>query len=140
MALSDFSLEQINGLIKNTLGEHFGIEFTEIGPDFLRASMPVSPHTVQPMRMLHGGASVALAETIGSIMGIMLVADPSKQACLGLEINANHIRPVVEGSSVFAECKALHIGKTTMIFEIKINNQAGKLVCISRLTVAVVPY
>jgi 1,4-dihydroxy-2-naphthoyl-CoA hydrolase len=138
MAFQDFSLEQLNALNKNTLGEHFGIVFTEIGPDFLRASMPVTPHNVQPLRMLHGGASVAFAETMGSLMGNMLVPEPGKQACLGLEINANHIRPVTEGNMVFGECKALHVGKTTMIFEIKINNQAGKLVCISRLTVAVV--
>ncbi len=118
-----------------TLNTHLGIEFIEIGPDFLRARMQVDQRTHQPMGLLHGGASVALAETIGSV-GAFLTIDMATQAVVGLEINANHVRGVREGF-VIATAKPTHIGRTTQIWEIRITDEADKLVCISRFTVAV---
>lgn len=118
-----------------TLTTHLGIEFIEIGPDFLRARMPVDQRTHQPMGLLHGGASVALAETIGSV-GAYLLVNMKTQAVVGLEINANHVRAVRDGF-VIATAKPTHIGRTTQIWEIRITDEADKLVCISRFTVAV---
>jgi 1,4-dihydroxy-2-naphthoyl-CoA hydrolase len=138
MAFNKLTTEQLQALNKNTLGDFFGIEYTEIGDDYLKAKMPVSPRTVQPLRMLHGGASVAFAETLGSIAGVMSLPDPSKQTVLGLEINANHIRSAKEGSWVYGECRPLHLGRSTMVFETKITNEQDKLLCVSRLTVAIV--
>lgn len=118
-----------------TLNHYLGIEFIEIGTDFLRARMPVDQRTHQPMGLLHGGASVALAETIGST-GAFLTINAQTQAVVGLEINANHVRAVREGF-VIATAKPTHIGRTTQIWEIRITDEAEKLVCISRFTVAV---
>ncbi|MBO9151445.1 hotdog fold thioesterase [Chitinophaga sp. MAH-28] len=114
-----------------------GMEFTEIGPDYLRAMMPVDHRTVQPYRLLHGGASAALAETVGSVASA-LVIDSQKQICVGLEINANHVRGVREGY-VHAIAKPLHLGSTTHVWDIRITDDHHKLVCVSRLTVAVLP-
>lgn len=116
--------------------EHLGIEITESGPDFLCGKMPVDHRTHQPMGLLHGGASVALAETLASI-GAALQVDLTKKACVGLEINANHVRGVREGW-VYGRATALHIGKRTQVWETKITNETGDLVCISRMTVAVI--
>lgn len=133
----DISLDQLNENAQNTMGGYLGMEFTEIGPDYLRAMMPVDHRTVQPYGLLHGGASAALAETVGSVASALII-DPEKQICVGLEINANHIRGVREGY-VHAIAKPLHIGSTTHVWDIRILDDHEKLVCVSRLTVAVLP-
>ena len=117
------------------MNNHLGIEFTEIGDDFLRAKMPVDHRTLQPMGILHGGASVTLAETMGST-GAYLCVDPALFNVVGLEINANHVRSVRSGF-VTGTARPLHIGKTTQLWEIRITDAADKLVAISRITVAV---
>jgi 1,4-dihydroxy-2-naphthoyl-CoA hydrolase len=119
----------------HTMAEHLGIEFTEAGDNYLKATMPVTEKTKQPYGLLHGGASAALAETIGSVASA-LVIDTSKWICVGLEINANHIRGVKEGL-VTATCTPLHIGASTHVWDIRITDERDKLVCISRLTVAI---
>jgi 1,4-dihydroxy-2-naphthoyl-CoA hydrolase len=119
-----------------TLAAHLGIVITEIGDDFLCASMPVDARTVQPHGRLHGGASVALAETVGSIAA-NLTLDPTAQIAVGLEINANHVRPVKSGF-VHATARPEALGKTTQIWSIRIVDDQARLVCISRLTMAVI--
>ncbi len=114
---------------------HLGIEFTGIGDDFLEATMPVDHRTIQPMGMLHGGANVALAETLGSLAASLTV-NPEKQTVVGLEINANHLKSVRSGK-VRGIAKPIHIGKSTQVWEIKIFNAAEQLCCISRLTMAI---
>ena len=131
----DLTLEQLHPVGKNTLGDHLGIEFTEIGDNYLKATMPVDHRTRQPYGLLHGGASVALAETLGSV-GAALTVDPHKYNCVGLEINANHVRSVRSGK-VIGTASPAHIGATTQVWDIRIHDEKGKLVCISRLTVAV---
>lgn len=113
-----------------------GIKYVEIGEDFLKMSMPVNDRTRQPFGLLHGGASCALAETVGSISSA-LVIDPAKFYCVGMEINANHIKGVAEGM-VIARCIPLHLGKSSHVWDIKINNESGNLICVSRLTVAII--
>lgn len=120
---------------KSNMAEHLGMEWVELGDNFLSARMPVDYRTKQPYGLLHGGASVALAETIGSV-GASMVTDHNKYYCVGLEINANHVRAVKEGF-VTGVGTPIHIGKTTQVWDIKIYNEAEKLVCVSRLTVAV---
>ncbi|MFC6999272.1 hotdog fold thioesterase [Rufibacter roseus] len=132
---ADVSLEQLNSWNKNTMGEHIGIEYTEIGDDYLVGRMPVDHRTHQPMGLLHGGASVALAETLGSV-GATMFLDLGKQYCVGLEINANHIKSVRSGY-VYGKATALHVGRRTQVWEIRITSEAGDLVCISRITMAV---
>jgi 1,4-dihydroxy-2-naphthoyl-CoA hydrolase len=129
-------LKDIGWMMTENMCETIGIEITEIGSDFVRGKMPVDKRTIQPMKILHGGASVALAETLGSIASNLIV-DNSKYACVGLDINANHLRPASNGY-VYAEAKPIHIGKKTHVWGIEIKNEDGKLVCISRLTMAVV--
>lgn len=116
--------------------EFMGIEFTELGPDYLKARMPVNHNTVQPLRMLNGGASLAMSECVGS-MAANLVFDRNKFVALGLDLNGNHLRPVMEGSYVEAIAKPIHIGNTTQVWEIRISGEDGKLAHISRLTMAV---
>lgn len=128
-------LSELQLLFPDTMASHLGMQWEEIGPDFLKMSMPVDERTKQPYGLLHGGASCALAETIGSI-GSHLVIDPGQFICVGLEINANHLRSVRKGK-VFAIAKPLHIGNSTHVWDIKIRDEAEKLVCISRLTVAI---
>ena len=132
----NIKLEDFLHLGKNTLGEQLGMEFTEIGEDYIKGTMPVDHRTKQPYGLLHGGASVALAETLGSI-GSALVVDQSKFNCVGLEINANHLRSVRDGF-VTGIAKPIHIGASTHVWDIRITDQRDKLVCISRLTVAVI--
>ena len=120
---------------KDSLVEHLGFEFIELGDDYLKARMPVDHRTVQPMGLLHGGASVALAETLGS-SGAYLCVDPAKYVVVGLEINANHVRAVRDGW-VIGTARPLHRGRTTQLWEIRITDATDKLVCISRLTMAV---
>jgi 1,4-dihydroxy-2-naphthoyl-CoA hydrolase len=119
----------------HTLVAHLGIEMLEIGDDYLVARMPVDHRTHQPQGLLHGGASVALAETMGSI-GAFLTVDPARFAVVGLEINANHIRGVRSGW-VIGRATPLHRGRTTQVWEIRIADEAGKLVCVSRITMAI---
>ena len=121
----------------NTLGENLGIEFTEIGADFLVAKMPVDSRTVQPYRLLHGGASVALAETLGSVASHLCIEDLDKKMAVGVEINANHLRPATRGF-VFGKVTAIRVGRSMHVWSIEITDERGKLVCVSRLTVAVV--
>jgi uncharacterized protein (TIGR00369 family) len=131
------SLDELNRLSRGTLIDHLGIVFTGAGEDWLQATMPVDERTRQPYGLLHGGASVVLAETLGSSAGNLCV-DTASQVCVGLEINANHLRAVRTGV-VTGTARALHVGRTTQVWEIRIENEAGKPVCISRLTLAVVP-
>jgi len=127
-----------NAFNKNTMMEALGIEFTEIGDNFLTAKMPVDHRTVQPMRVLHGGASLALAETVGSAASNMII-NTNTHYCLGMEINGNHLRSVIENSSdVYAKATAVHLGRRTHIWDIRITDNQQKLICISRLTIAIV--
>ena len=131
----ELCLDHILHLGKGTMTEHLGICFTEIGKNFIKATMPVDHRTKQPHGLLHGGASVALAETLGSI-GAALVIDREKFICVGQEINANHIRGVKTGF-VTGIAMPVHMGSSSHVWEIKIYNEDEKLVCISRLTVAI---
>lgn len=114
---------------------HIGIEMEEIGSDYLRFSMPVDQRTKQPYGMLHGGASVVLAESVGSVASNLTV-DLSKQYCVGLDINANHLRTKREGK-VYATGRPVHIGRTTQVWSIEIVDEESKKICISRITMAV---
>ena len=120
---------------QNTMIQHLGIEFTEIGDDFLCGKMPVDHRTIQPMGMLHGGASAAFAETLASVASTLQV-NLEKQYCVGLDMNANHIRSIKSGW-VFGEAKPIHLGKMTQVWQIKIKNEKGEMVCISRMTMAI---
>ncbi|SBV37526.1 putative esterase [uncultured Stenotrophomonas sp.] len=131
------SLEELNRLSQGTLIDHLGIVFTAAGDDWLQATMPVDQRTRQPYGLLHGGASVVLAETLGSSAGNLCV-DTATQVCVGLEINANHLRATRTGT-VTGTARAVHVGRTTQVWDIRIENEAGKPVCVSRLTLAVVP-
>jgi len=129
------TIEDIAPISKNTLGEHVGMQFSEIGEDYLKATMPVDHRTHQPYGLLHGGASAALAETLGSVSSA-LVIDQEKFICVGIEINANHVRSVRSGY-VTGTCTPVHIGATTHVWDIRIHDERNKLVCVSRLTVAI---
>ena len=128
------SLEALNALSAGTAMEPLGIEFTQLGPDFLCATMPVDRRTHQPYGLLHGGASVLLAETLGSTAAMLCAAEGER--CVGIEINANHLRAVREGV-VTGTARPLHVGRQTQVWEIRIEDEAQRLVCVSRLTVAV---
>lgn len=129
------SLDALNALSKATLVEHLAIEFTTIGDDFITARMPVDQRTIQPFGLLHGGASVALAETLGSIAATLCINNAEKM-CVGLEINANHVRAARAGY-VFGTVRPVHIGGSTHIWQTQIYDEKERLVCISRLTVAI---
>lgn len=133
--LSQPSLDKLNLTSQNTMVSLLGIEFTDIGTDYIEATMPVDHRTKQPMGLLHGGANVVLAETLGSIASSLTI-DTEKFACVGLEINANHLKSVREGK-VRGVAKPVHIGKSTQVWEIKIFNEGDKLCCISRITMAI---
>lgn len=122
--------------LKNNMAQALGIEIIELTPGSLKGRMPVDKRTTQAMNILHGGASAALAETLGSIAS-NLVVDVDKYTCVGLNINANHLRPVSSGF-VYGEAKPIHLGRKTHIWDIEIKNEEGKLVCVSRLTMAVI--
>lgn len=130
------SVEQLNKLSVNNMVGHLGIEFTEVGEDYLCATMPVDHRTHQPMGLLHGGASVALAETLGSVAATCCV-NLNTQYCVGLEINANHIKSAREGI-VTGKVTPIHIGKKTHVWEIRITNAMSELICVSRITMAVI--
>jgi len=136
MLPATISLDQLNALSKDTAVQSLGIVFTEIGADFVRATMPVDARTRQPFGLLHGGASVLLAETLGSMAGGLCVMP--KQHVVGVEINANHLRGV-RGGVVTGTARALHVGRSTHVWEVRIEDERGHLVCISRMTLAVIP-
>ncbi len=123
---------------RNTLVDALGIEFLEVGDDFITARMPVDHRTVQPMRILHGGASVALAETLGSVASVLCLDDPNTHSPVGVEINANHLSQAKEGTFVYGTVKALKVGRRMHVWNIKIKDDSGKLICVSRLTIAVI--
>jgi 1,4-dihydroxy-2-naphthoyl-CoA hydrolase len=129
------SLEQLNTK-KGNLIDHLGIRFTEVGEDFVRATMPVDERTVQPYGLLHGGASVALAETLGS-MGAAMCVEAADYQVVGQEINANHVRSARSGL-VTGTARPIHIGGRTHVWGIDIVNEDNKLVCVSRITIAVI--
>lgn len=128
-------IDFLNKLGENTMVEHLGIRFTEIGDDFLEATMPVDHRTKQPMGLLHGGANVVLAETLGSVASSLMVNEETHY-CVGLEINANHLKAIGSGM-VRGITKAIHIGKKTQVWETKIFSEKEELSCISRITIAV---
>lgn len=128
--------EQIQRTAANSMSGHIGLKITEIGPDYVRGTMPVDQRTKQPYGRLHGGANVVLAEELGSF-GANMCLDPAEAFAVGLEINANHLRGVTSGT-VTGTARPLHIGRSTQVWEIRIENEAGELACISRLTIAVV--
>ncbi len=130
-------LDDLHQLGENTMTEYLGLKWVEIGDNYLKMSMPVNATTRQPYGFLHGGASCVLAETIGSV-GSALVIDRNKFYCVGLEINANHLRSVTDGI-VTATASPLHLGKSTHVWDIKIHDDKNKLFCVSRLTVAIIP-
>lgn len=128
--------EKLNQQTTNNLLEHLSIVFTEVGDDYLTATMPVDHRTVQPAGLLHGGASAALAESLGSF-GAYLTVDARKYDCVGIEINANHVRAKTDGF-VTGVARPIHLGRTTQVWDIRISDERQRLVCASRLTVAVV--
>jgi 1,4-dihydroxy-2-naphthoyl-CoA hydrolase len=132
----EVTIDTLNKMSANTMVTHLGIEFTRIGEDFIEAKMPVDHRTQQPLGLLHGGASVSLAETLGSVAATCCL-DMNKQHCVGLDINANHIKSVKSGF-VFGITKPVHIGKKTHVWEIRITNEQHELVCISRITMAII--
>ena len=131
----ELSIEKLKPLGPNTMASHIGIEWVEVGENFMKAKMPVDQRTNQPYGLLHGGASCVLAETLGSVASAMVI-DHSKFYCVGLEINANHVRGVREGY-VMGVAAPLHLGNATHVWDIKIYDEKQKLVCVSRLTVAI---
>ncbi len=133
--VKDWSIDHINNLHANTLCSHLGMQFTERGRNYLSARMPVDARTIQPMGILHGGASVALAETLGSVAAWLCLAEGSN--AVGLDINANHIRAVTSGW-VQGKAMPVHIGRTTHVWQIEIVDERSKLICSSRLTMAIV--
>lgn len=137
MAIWKFTppLADLQTRLDGTLAAHLGIELEELGEDWLKGSMPVDERTIQPAGLLHGGASCVLAETLGSIAATLCV-DPTRQMCVGLEINANHIRSARSGR-VSGVTRPLHLGATTQVWHIELRDERDKLVCVSRLTMAV---
>lgn len=131
----NLSLDFLNKLAEDTMTSHIGIQFTEVGEDYICATMPVDNRTKQSYGMLHGGANVVLAETLGSVAANFTV-DNERQYCVGLEINANHLKSVREGF-VKGVAKPIHLGKKTQVWEIRIFNPKDQLTCISRITLAV---
>ncbi len=131
------SLETANDLSTRSLIGHLGIEFLEVGEDWLVARMPVDDRTRQPIGILHGGASVVLAETLASCAATFTV-DGERASCVGMEINANHIRPVTSGW-VTGVARPIALGRRTQVWEVRITDEGGKLVCVSRCTMAVIP-
>lgn len=135
----DYTLEYLGQFRSANMGTHIGLEFTEVGPDFLKARIPVDQRTTQPFGILHGGASCVLSETLGSIAAWMTI-DPDKFRAVGLEINCNHIRAVTEGF-VVGVCRAFHVGKRTQVWQTELFEEStGKRVAVSRLTVAIIDH
>jgi len=135
--VENVNLDTLNAQCADTAVSHLGIAFTAIGDDWLQATMPVDRRTKQPGGILHGGASVLLAETLGSVAS-MLCVDRARFACVGLEINANHVKAARSGI-VTGTARSLHVGRTTHVWDIRIENPDQQLVCVSRFTVCVIP-
>lgn len=136
--VNKISVEDLNRLSVNTMVSHLGIEFLEVGVDFITAKMPVNQFTHQPDGLLHGGASVALAETLGSVAANLCI-NREKFSCVGLDINANHIRSVRSGE-VIGKTTPIHLGSSTQIWEIRITNEKNQLICIARITMAILAF
>lgn len=132
-----YTLEEVNSIFAKYMTGYLDIQATEIGTDLLVATMPVNDKTKQPFGILHGGASVVLAESVGSVASNMII-DTDKYMGVGLDINANHVKSASDGL-VTATCTPLHLGATTHVWDIKIKNDINQLVCVSRLTVAIIP-
>lgn len=132
-----FNLEKLNNMCKNTMMEHLGIEFTEVSEGRLVAKMPIDERTIQPMKRLHGGATMALAESVGSAGSLTLV-DPTKYAVLGVEISGSHVG-ATSGDFVIATGTIQHQGKTSHVWEIRVEDKNGKLISICRLTNRIIP-
>jgi len=132
------TLEGLNTMNHNTLGSALDIQFTEIGNDYIVATMPVGAKTVQPFRILHGGASVALAETLGSVASTLCIENLNAFTGVGLEINANHLKSVREGATVTGTCRPVRVGRQVHVWQIEIRDEKSDLICVSRLTVAIV--
>lgn len=130
-----YTLDEIQSYSRGSMVEHLDLQFTEIGPDFLRGTLPVDARTTQPFGLLHGGASVVLAETLGSVAASHCV-DLDRFHCVGLEINANHLRPARNGR-VTGTARPVHLGRRSQVWEIRIEDEAGRMTCVSRLTVSV---
>jgi len=137
MWVRQFTVDEVRKFQHDTMGEHLGIEIVDIGPDYLEARMPVDGRTMQPDRILHGGASVALAETLGSVGGTMCV-DRARFQIVGQEINANHLRPAT-GGYVTGRAKPVHLGRRSQVWNIEITDERKRLICVSRLTIAIIP-
>jgi 1,4-dihydroxy-2-naphthoyl-CoA hydrolase len=133
----DFTAEGLTEMGKNTIGEQLDIRFEEAGDDYLKASMPVDDRTVQPARILHGGASVVLAETLGSVASTLCLTDLSKEMPVGLEVSASHLRSVTSGR-VTGTVKPIRVGRTVHVWEIHIHDERGRLCCHSKLTVSII--
>ncbi|GAA5220403.1 hotdog fold thioesterase [Membranihabitans marinus] len=129
----EITLSELNALSKNTMGENMGLSFTQIGDDFLEATIPVDERNKQPMGLLHGGASVALAETLGSVAASLCIQNPKEEAAVGIEINANHLRSVRSGL-VTGRVRPAKIGKQLQVWNIELFDERQNLVCTSRLT------
>jgi 1,4-dihydroxy-2-naphthoyl-CoA hydrolase len=134
--VTDKTLSELNKLSKGCMLEHLGIEFTEVSASFLKGKMPVDHRTKQPFGLLHGGASVVLAETLGSVAAALAVVDPTKEMAVGVEVNANHLKSA-RGGYVYGTCTPIRIGSTMHVYDIKIHNEQDELICVSRLTVAI---
>ena len=131
-------LTSLNARNAGTINEVLGIVFTEVGEDYIVGTMPVSEKTVQPYRILHGGANVVLAESLGSIASTLCLDDWATQVAVGIEVNANHLKSVREGSTVTGTCRPIRVGRTLHVWQIEIRDEKGDLSCISRLTVSIV--
>lgn len=130
-------LEEVRAMCKGTMVEHLGIEIIELGDDFIRGRMPVDFRTKQPLGLLHGGASVALAESLASLGG-NFVLESKDFYCVGMEINANHVRSIQDGW-IEGRSTPIHIGKTTQVWDTRITNEKNQVICVSRMTLAVLP-
>ena len=133
-----FTLEGLNAISKDTMFDTLGMEFIKFGDDYLTAKMPVDKRTKQPMGLLHGGASVALAETLGSVASVLCIEDNNASMPVGVEINANHLRPATEGF-VYGTVMPVKVGRNIHVWSIEIKNEADKTICVSRITIAIVP-
>ncbi len=130
------TIEGLNTISQNTMDEHLGIEYVEIGENYLVARMPVDHRTIQPMGLLHGGASATLAESLGSVASVMLLDDINKQSIVGIEINANHLKSAKSGY-VYGKVSPVKLGRTLLVWNIEIKNEQDELLCVSRLTTMV---
>ncbi|MEZ5044896.1 MAG: hotdog fold thioesterase [Saprospiraceae bacterium] len=133
------NLAVLNQTSQNTLVDQLGIEFSEVGDDYLIAKMPVDHRTVQPMRLLHGGASAALAETVGSTASVLCIEDVSQQSVVGVELNINHLNGAKEGQGfVHAKATPVKVGRSIHVWQIDIKDDHDRLISVSRLTIAVI--